>query len=135
MKKTLSILLSVLVLIPGGASASDAPLTALTGSAGFDAKERSYLGTYATTSKSLSIDIDGVNYKGNYVPLAEDITGPSNGAQAGSWGRAFLFASSAKVLRCQLDAGFPKVSGQCQDAGGRIFQLKPGVAQQTVALP
>ena len=135
MKLILMISLSSLLLVSGGASAGGALLTALTGSASFSSGERTYLGTYATTDKSISVDIDGLNYKGNYASLAEDSAGSSSGAATGSWGRAFLFASSAKTLRCRLDAGFPKVSGQCQDAGGRHFLLKPGAAQQAVASP
>ena len=138
MKLILMISLSSLVFMSGGASAGGAPLTAttaLTGSASFSSGERTYLGTYAITDKSISVDIDGLNYKGNYASLAEDSAGSSSAAETGSWGRAFLFASSAKTLRCQLDAGFPKVSGQCQDAGGRHFLLKPGAAQQAVASP
>ena len=135
MKLILIISLSSLVFASGVVFAGGAPLTALTGSASFNSGERTYLGTYATTDKSISVDIDGLNYKGNYASLAEDSAGSSSGAATGSWGRAFLFASSARTLRCQLDAGFPKVSGQCQDAGGRHFLLKPGAAQQAVASP
>jgi hypothetical protein len=43
----------------------------------------------------------------------------------GQWGSAFLFASSAEVLQCQLDAGFPQVKGRCQGADGRKFDLGP----------
>ena len=127
--------LSSLVFVFDGASAGGTPLTALTGSASFSSGEQTYLGTYVTTDKSISVDIDGLKYKGNYASLAEDSAGSSSGAATGSWGRAFLFASSAKTVRCRLDAGFPKVSGQCQDAGGRHFLLKPGAAQQTAASP
>ena len=135
MKLILIISLSSLVFAASGESAGGAPLTALTGSASFSSGERTYLGTYATTDKSISVDIDGLNDKRTYASLAEDSAGSSSGAATGSWGRAFLFASSARTLRCQLDAGFPKVSGQCQDAGGRHFLLKPGAAQQAVASP
>lgn len=135
MKNILMLSLSMLVLVSGGAFAGGAPLTASTGSASFISGERTYLGSYAMTDRSISVDIDGLNYKGNYTSLAEDSAGPSSGATSGSWGRAFLFASSARTLRCQLDAGFPKVSGQCQDAGGRLYLLKPDSARKTVALP
>ena len=132
MKNTLLLSLSLLVLMPGGAYAGDGSLTTLTGSASFSTDERTYLGTYTSTNKSISVNIDGVNYKGYYASLAEDTTGSSSGAQVGRWGRAFLFASSASTLRCQLDTGLPKVTGKCQDAGGRNFRLTPGAAQQTI---
>lgn len=135
MKKTLLIVSGMLVFISCGASASDPSPTALTKAESVGTKERTYQGTYATTNKSISVNIDGAAYKGHYVSLADDATGSSSGVQAGSWGRAFLFASSAHILRCQLDAGFPKVSGQCRDSGGRNFQLKPAAAQQTIAAP
>lgn len=130
MKNILILFLGVLVFISDGAFASGASSTTVTGSASFSTEGRTYLGTFATEDKSISVDIDGLNYRGNYASLAEDKAGTSSGARTGTWGRAFLFASSAKTLRCQLDAGFPKVSGQCQGAGGRHFQLKSGVAQK-----
>ena len=135
MKNILTISLIMLAFISSGAFAGGAPSTASTGSASFVSGERTFLGNYDTTDKSISVDIDGLNYKGNYTSLAEDSAGPSSGATSGSWGRAFLFASSARTLRCQLDAGFPKVSGRCQDAGGRLYLLKPDSARKTVALP
>ena len=135
MKNILKILLSMLVLVSGTASAGGESSAAVTGSARFSTAERTYLGNFTTSDRSISVDIDGLTYKGNYASLAEDSAGSTPGAMPGNWGRAFLFASSAKTLRCQLDAGFPKVSGQCQDAGGRQFLLKPGAEQQTVAAP
>lgn len=127
--------MSVLVFASGGASASGESSTANKGSASFSTGERIYVGNYATSNKSISVDIDGLNYKGNYASLSEDTAGSASGALTGTWGRAFLFASSAKTLRCQLDAGFPKVSGQCQDAAGRQFLLKPDSAKQSVVAP
>ena len=135
MKLTLMISLSMLVFASGGASAGGESSVAIKGSTSLSSGEQTYLGHYATVDKSISVDIDGVNYKGNYASLAEDNSGSGSGSTSGSWGRAFLFASSAKTLRCQLDAGFPKVSGQCQDAGGRQFLLKPPSLKQTVASP
>lgn len=131
----LTISLSFMMLLPGAASASGEPPTALKGSASFSTGHQIYSGSYSVSTKSISVDIDGFNYAGNYASVAEDSAGSATGAAAGKWGRAFLFASSAKTLRCQLDEGFPKVSGTCQDAQGRQFQLRPGVAQQTVAVP
>lgn len=135
MKLTLMISLSMLVFTSGGASAGGESSSAIKGSTSFSTGEQTYLGHYATSDKSISVDIDGLNYKGNYATVAEDISGSGSGATSGSWGRAFLFASSAKTLRCQLDAGFPTVSGKCQDAGGRQFLLKPPSFKQTVASP
>lgn len=135
MKLILMISMSMLVFVSGGASAGGESSAAITGSTSFSTKDRTYLGNFATSDKSISVDIDGLNYKGNYVSLLEDNAGSGSGALTGSWGRAFLFASSAKTLRCQLDAGFPKVSGQCQDAGGRQFLLKPPSVKQAVAAP
>ena len=127
--------LSMLVLASGGAAAGGESSAAIKRFTSFSTGEQTYLGHYITSDKSISVDIDGLNYKGNYATLAEDISGSGSGATSGSWGRAFLFASSAKTLRCQLDAGFPKVSGQCQDSGGRQFLLKPPSLKQTVASP
>lgn len=134
MKTILLIALSTLISISGTASASDES-SATTGSASLSTGSQNYQGSYSASTKSMSIDIDGLNYKGNYASITEDSAGSDSGALTGKWGRAFLFASSAKTLRCQLDEGFPKVSGKCQDAGGRQFQLTSGVAQQTVAAP
>ena len=85
--------------------------------------------------KLVSFDIDGLVYKGYYASRAEDDAGATSGISTGKWGRAFLFASSAKVLRCQLETGFPKASGQCQGADGRIFRLTAGVQQKTSTAP
>ena len=113
----------------GGSSAATA------GSIAFNAEGRTYPGTYFTTDKRISVDIDGLTYKGYYAPNAEDSGGASSGVETGKWGRAFLFASSAQVLRCQLDAGFPKVNGQCQGTDGRSFKLKIGALNKTSSAP
>ena len=94
------------------------------GVATFMGDGRMYSGTYSTLDRLISVDIDGVSYKGNYVSHAQDSGGSAGAGQTGKWGRAFLFASSANVLQCQLDAEFPAVSGSCQSAEGRKFQLK-----------
>ena len=88
----------------------------------FATSSQSYPGRFSPGSKALSVEIDGLLYRGHYVARADDAV-PSGGS--GVWGRAFLFASSASVLQCQLSSGFPKVSGTCQAADGRIFDLKP----------
>ena len=123
------LLMSLLMLLSGGASAGGESLAVPAGSASFIAGQRAYVGSYIAADKSVSVDIDGLTYKGNYAATSEDDAGTNSGAINGQWGRAFLFASSAKTLRCQLDAGFPKVVGQCQDAGSRQFQLQSGAAQ------
>lgn len=99
-----------------------------TGAASFTTADRSYLGQYTVADQALSVDIDGLLYKGHYAARTEDVSTPLAGEpNAGRWGRAFLFASSAKVLQCQMNTGFPKVNGFCQDADGRKFELGPAV--------
>ena len=101
------------------------------GIATFSTEGHTYPGTYSSADKLIKVDIDGLVYKGHYASRAEDGAGNASGIPAGSWGRAFLFASSAKVLQCQLDAGFPKVRGQCLGANGRKFELKLDAVQLT----
>jgi hypothetical protein len=98
------------------------------GAAAFTTDGRTYLGQYAVADQSVSVDIDGLLYQGHYVARADDDAGLRvDTSRTGRWGRAFLFASSAQVLQCRLDAGFPQVSGKCEDAGGRQFELTPAV--------
>ena len=87
----------------------------------------SYLGRYGLAEKSLSVVIDGLPYKGYFSDQRTDAGAAlADGAPvSGRWGRAFLFASSAKVMQCALDTGFPNVSGRCHDAEGRPFALMP----------
>lgn len=98
-----------------------------TGSTTFTSDRTSYVGQYNAADRAISVDIDGLLYRGHYAAgatgAAHGRTAPSGSAQAGQWGRAFLMASSAKVLQCQLDAGFPQVSGLCQDSDDRKFEL------------
>ena len=97
-----------------------------TGAATFTADGRSYPGQYSVADQALSVAIDGLLYQGHYTSREESGNPPlSGGPGAGLWGRAFLFASSAKVLQCKLDAGFPQVSGLCLDADGRKYALAP----------
>ncbi|MBC7547810.1 MAG: hypothetical protein H7224_04090 [Polaromonas sp.] len=84
----------------------------------------SYVGHYAIADRSLAVVIDGLPYKGHFSDLNSDI-GAQDSPMVGRWGRAFLFASSAKVMQCALDEGFPMISGRCQDADGRPFKLMP----------
>ena len=98
------------------------------GVASFINESQTYKGQYTVKNQSIWVNIDGLVYRGNYAANALEVNAASGGPPVGSWGRAFLFASSAKVLQCQLDSGFPKVSGRCQSADGRTFDLKPGVA-------
>lgn len=105
----------------GSAAAADAIASgALTGEVVFATSNQSYPGRYSPDNQALSVEIDGLLYRGHYVARADDAA-PAGG---GVWGRAFLFASSASVLQCQLSAGFPQVSGVCQAADGRIFDLR-----------
>lgn len=103
-----------------------APWAASDGVATFIAAGKIYPGTFSTTDKLIKVDIDGQAYKGHYASRAEDAAGVANGVTSGTWGRAFLFASSANVMQCQLDTGFPKVRGQCLSSDGRKFELKLG---------
>ena len=102
------------------AAATDA-VTVDSGEVVFATSGQSYPGRYSPDSKALSVEIDGLIYRGHYVARADD----AMPAGSGVWGRAFLFASSASVLQCQLSSGFPQVSGSCQAADGRVFDLKP----------
>ena len=91
----------------------------------------SYVGSYGVGDKSMNVVIDGLPYRGHFSDTKSsrnsDVgnTAVADASLSGSWGRAFLFASSAKVMNCKLDTGFPKVSGSCHDADGRSFQLMP----------
>lgn len=103
------------------------------GTLAFVTPDTRYIGVYTLTDRVVSVDIDGVAYKGHF---AEHHDSFSNGNEQqtlssgnlkknSSWGRAFLFASSSQVLQCQFDTGFPNVAGNCQDAQGRQFKLAP----------
>lgn len=98
------------------------------GAVAFVTDGRSYLGHYSLPDEAVSVEIDGLMYRGHYAARTEDAgalaPGAANAGNTGAWGRAFLFASSAKVLQCQLATGFPQVSGQCLAADGRRFELK-----------
>lgn len=97
------------------------------GAAAFMSDGRTYLGQYSVADQSVSVAIDGLLYRGNYVAREDDAGLKVDASRTGRWGRAFLFASSAQVLQCRLEAGFPQVSGKCEDAGGRQFELGPAV--------
>ena len=95
----------------------------------------SYVGSYGVGDKSMSVVINGLPYRGHFSDtkssrnsgMKSDVgnTAFADPFLSGSWGHAFLFASSAKVMKCKLDTGFPQVSGSCHDADGRFFQLMP----------
>lgn len=94
------------------------------GTAAFTTEGRTYLGQYTVADRALSVEIDGLLYKGHYTAHAEDSSHAAQNAPAsGQWGGAFLFASSAAVLRCRLDTHLPQVSGLCDAADGRRFEL------------
>lgn len=86
----------------------------------------SYVGRYGLHDQSLAVVIDGMSYAGHFSGKDSEPGSPAEASSppTGRWGRAFLFASSAKVLQCTLDTGFPAVSGRCQDADGHPFTLK-----------
>ena len=95
----------------------------------------SYVGSYGVSDKSMSVVIDGLPYRGHFGDTKSgrssggnsDVgnTAVADASLSGNWGSAFLFASSAKVMKCKLDTGRPKVSGNCRDADGHSFQLMP----------
>lgn len=95
------------------------------GGTAFITEGRTYQGHYAIKNQAIWVNIDGLLYRGNYAANSQKIGAAPGGAPVGHWGHAFLFATSAKVLQCQLDSGFPRVSGRCQSADGRSFDLKP----------
>lgn len=132
MKKISISVMPVLVLTACAAFAS-ASWAASDGVVTFFAAGQTYPGIYSTADKLIKVDIDGLVYKGHYASRVEDSAGAESRIPAGTWGRAFLFASSAKVLQCQLDAGFPKVRGQCLGSDGRKFELKIGDEKLTSA--
>lgn len=108
------------------ALASSAVFAETVGGASFVTEGRTYLGNYSTADKRISVHIDGLTYKGHYASHGQDMGTNFGNSPTQGWGRAFLFASSADVLRCQLDAEFPKARGQCQGADGRVFLLTSG---------
>ena len=83
------------------------------------------LGRFELLDRALSVNIVGWLYCGHYAVLAEDEGAAVPGAPpVGRWNRAFLFSSSAKVLQRQWATGFPQVSGWCQGANDRQFELR-----------
>lgn len=135
MKKIPTSALCVLCITMYLAFAGPAVQAATTGTALLKTEGRTYPGTYSTADKLVSFDIDGLVYRGYYASHAEDGSRTSGGTSSGKWGRAFLFASSAKILRCQLDSAFPKATGECQGADGRVFRLTTGTQQKTASVP
>lgn len=87
-----------------------------------------YLAEFSAITNRLKVAIDGVSYSG-YITSHADQTGDGNESKLsgplgqGKWGRAFLFASSAKVIQCRIDSGLPELIGSCIDADGRNYKL------------
>ncbi|MBC7610108.1 MAG: hypothetical protein H7228_11145 [Polaromonas sp.] len=102
--------------------------TAIAGDSGpaiFTTEGHSYIGQYSMADATLSVAIEGMKYQGNFSQTASSqVLVSSTATGAGPWGKAFLFASSAKVMQCQLDSGFPKLRGKCRNADGRDFRLE-----------
>ena len=130
-KKIATCALYVLILAAPWGLASLAFSAPQSGIAVFVGEGSIYRGEYAVKHQAISVNIDGLIYRGNYAANSKEDAATLGAAPVGSWGRAFLFATSAKVLQCQLDSGFPRVSGRCQSADGRNFDLKPAVAGKT----
>lgn len=131
MNKIATHALSALILAAPWGLAGLAAAAPQSGIAVFVGEGRSYQGEYAVKNQAISVNIDGLIYRGNYAANTKEDAATRGSAPVGSWGRAFLFATSAKVLQCQLDSGFPRVSGRCQSADGRNFDLKPAVPGKT----
>ena len=122
-------LISAIVWLASSAAALDLGKVLFVGDHG------SYVGSYGVGDKSMSVVINGLPYWGHFSDtkssmssgMKSDVgnTAVADASLSGSWGHAFLFASSAKVMKCKLDTGFPQVSGSCHDADGRFFQLMP----------
>ena len=126
MKKILGIALSTLLTLPG---------VTLAGDIGFATQNNTYIGTYSIENKLISVDIDGLTYRGHYASNVETTSARSTEIPTGVWGRAFLFASSAQILQCQLDAGFPDASGQCLDAQGKRYVMGAGAFRTSRNMP
>ena len=118
-----ALLMSSIAPASASAAAGKPSLEVSSGPAYFTEGRQTYIGIYVVSDQRIAVTVNGLDYKGHYASLADDNAGASSGARAGKWGRAFLFASSASSLQCQLDAGFPNVKGQCQAADGRVYQL------------
>ena len=96
-----------------------------TGSAFFTSGGKTYAGQFSLTDSTLGVTIEGMNFKGGFAKTVPgDVVLPTAVASSGNWGRAFLFGSSADVLQCRLDAGFPALAGECVRTDGRKFLLK-----------
>lgn len=90
----------------------------------FVASDNVYRGEFNPADQALFVTIDSLTYRGHYAAQDGNAGASLRGGATGQWGRAFLFASSAKVLQCELKTAFPRVSGQCVDGEGRKFELK-----------
>jgi hypothetical protein len=87
-----------------------------------------YLANFSSAENALKVVVDGVSYSGHITPHADKADYGNNGNFSGplgqgKWGRAFLFASSAKVIQCRIDSGLPELIGSCIDADGRNYKL------------
>lgn len=95
------------------------------GAAFFTSNGQSYAGQFSVTHSTLSVTIDGMYFRGGFIQAAGDQSAlPLSVASGGNWGRAFLFGSSAEVLQCRLDTGFPALTGECVRTDGRKFLLR-----------
>lgn len=115
---------SSLVAIALGFAFATAAVAQDTGTAAFFAADETYRGEYSLANKSLEVTIDGLQYRGNFEGAVAARPSLPEQPMTGLWGRAFLFASSAKIIQCRLDSGFPKLSGLCVSADGRHFRLE-----------
>lgn len=90
-----------------------------------------YPAELSSTNNGLKVVIDGLSYSGHITAHPSKAVNASDGHESnaegplgrGKWGRAFLFASSAKVIQCRIDSGLPELIGSCIDADGRNYKL------------
>ena len=119
------------ILLIGIAAAAVNAAAQTQGAVVLTAGNAQYVGFYSMADHALSVTLEGTLYRGHFAQRTgmigatdEQAAASSGRGPNGRWGRAFLFASSAQVLQCELDSGFPAASGHCTDTKGRYFQLK-----------
>jgi hypothetical protein len=105
------------------------------GTAVFSASGAVYAGQVDEAGQSLAVEIDGLQYRGNFSQTDARMPVIADEAASGDWGRAFLFASSASVLQCRLESGLPTLRGTCLGADGRLFRLEAALPAPNASTP
>lgn len=111
---------SAVMILPASAQAAND-----VGDVAFVGQSQTYLGRYSVSGATLAVEIDGLVYRGTYSANADSPAPAAGNLPPGTWGNAYLFASSASVLQCQLSSAFPQASGHCLAADSRRFVLQP----------